>query len=267
MKRNAFTLVELLVVIGVIAVLIAILLPALLKARDAAQRIACASNMRQLWQATELYCTEFRNYMPALTPARKNASGVWLPQHSVLQSEYCTNLTQLMAWFNGTPDVLPTGTKKPQIAFCPADDNPAHYREVYNPKMISYSTVFMPYAYTLGRRLPNPTQFNQAGNNLDLNALNRSQIRPLYRASSPSEIAIYTEAPDNSGSGYSIWFYNVANIPQPGYGWLSQWGYMFRHNNNRGLNMAFLDGHVEFFASPEALLEVKSLTQGWWASP
>src|SRR4051812_4887712 len=63
--QRAFTLIELLVVIAVIAVLVALLYPVFAQSRDAARRIACASNMRQIVWATLMYAADYDERLPA----------------------------------------------------------------------------------------------------------------------------------------------------------------------------------------------------------
>jgi len=74
-RRAAFTLVELLVVIGIIAVLIALLLPALKKARMSAYVVQCASNQRQIGMAMLCYANDFSGWLPLNYIHGLNGSG------------------------------------------------------------------------------------------------------------------------------------------------------------------------------------------------
>ena len=77
--KRAFTLVELLVVIGIIALLISVLLPALASARKQANAVACSSNLKQMGIALQLYLNTYKNTYPGhLAPSATNGLvAVW----------------------------------------------------------------------------------------------------------------------------------------------------------------------------------------------
>src|SRR5438067_387517 len=76
--REAFTLVELLVVIGIIAVLIGALLPALNKARQAANLIDCQARLRTMGQALQIYTVANKGYLPWSVVVNDKSAAPWV---------------------------------------------------------------------------------------------------------------------------------------------------------------------------------------------
>ena len=76
-RPHGFTLVELLVVIGIIAVLLAILMPALGRAREHSRRVQCGNNLKQLLNALHMYVTEHKQALPFGNPGTSTMPG-WM---------------------------------------------------------------------------------------------------------------------------------------------------------------------------------------------
>src|SRR5687768_9679296 len=84
--NRGFTLVELLVVIGIIALLVSMLLPALGRAKEQARRAACLSNLRQMGQALHMYANANKGHMPRtgnLAPGTPEFTGLFYMRETI----------------------------------------------------------------------------------------------------------------------------------------------------------------------------------------
>ena len=226
-RTTAFTLVELLVVIGIVAALMSLLLPALQKARQQAQALACQSNIRQICQSLSLYAEQNHATLP---PIYQSIMRPW-PGSAIQMND-----VGVYDWQVGTlwPYVGTTRDVRRRIFNCPTEDiEPRHPRD---NNFVLDTTHSRNFSYNFNSRMwrtPNPR-----GENVPLlfTQVHRASHKfMIFEMEAPIDVAGSVSAADPAGAG----FIGILTI---------------RHG---GLaNMGFFDGHVEAidprtFANPQ----------------
>ncbi len=260
MKRNGFTLVELLVVISIIVLLIALLLPALGRARDAARLTICASNMRQWGIAIHSFAADNRGDVPSLNSVPATSPGT--PPPPVVPEQQQGWLWSLMDYigdgrsYPGTYTKIPTpgAWKCPAEAYNIVGQVMAGRAEGYLPEIPIGSGVNSGWRRDAMCFGPNRRPFRQV---YAANATTLFWNYPRYSVSSfrtPARQLVFYETVFGDG-GATLGRGGINN--GKGYTQIAQ-----RHINDVS-NVLFLDGHV----AQEAFEDLATDANAIWRNP
>lgn len=148
-RRRAFTLVELLVVIAIIGILVGLLLPAVQAAREAARRMQCSNNLKQLGLAHHNYHDAFKTFPPGAINGRFGQSrAVWAWCAQLLPFIEQTNLfnslgvsgTEAAVSLQANPQLF-----RQRLSFlrCPSDSGPEWNEHSFNSVLDSNGTAVL----------------------------------------------------------------------------------------------------------------------------
>jgi len=227
--RKAFTLIELLVVIAIIAILAAILFPVFQRAKEAAKRTSCLSNMRQLGLATMLYIQDYDSTYPQVKGTTTDHPEIDDADGSIEEPD-TGSVFKLLLVYTGHPSESSEDQLFRQGLFaCPADTNPFDQScpDVVNiggPHVVSYLI-----------------------NGYFVWGLNESAINR------PSETINYAErrsVPENGVAQfcddiYHPWW-NPSNLVAPENDMDPFTGAISTHRHIGGANYCFAEGHAKF---------------------